>query len=94
MNPPTPTRRREEAEKDLESKRALAHQYQLMMELSAWKHFEGIMKRIGEQATATEDNIPIYDLDKSVGLVGECRGRRAVIKKLQDELAFILHGFE
>lgn len=84
-----------ESSSTLQAKKDLAESYRNMMELAAWKHFElNILNRIEKQATKDEDNIPVSELDKSIGKMGECRGRRGAIQKIKDDLEYILHGIK
>lgn len=77
------------------AKQDLANSYALMMEQAAWKHFTAnILNRIEELATREEDTIPIHELDRSIGLIGECRGKRKAVEKIKDDLEYILHGLQ
>lgn len=75
-----------------QAKQDLAQSYQLMMQSAAWKHFETSLDVIADKATKDEDSIDILNLDRSVGLLGECRGRRNAIKKIKGDLAYILEA--
>jgi hypothetical protein len=78
-----------------QAKKDLAQSYHLMMDLAAWKHFQvNILNRIEEQATKDEDAIPIETLDSSIGKLGECRGKRAAIDKIKNDLEYILEGLK
>lgn len=76
-----------------QERKDLAQAYQLMMQSAAWKHFDAVvLGPIADKATKDEDAIDIMNLDRSVGLLGECRGRRNAIRKIKSELAYIVDG--
>lgn len=80
------------AEPSSQAKQELAEQFRLMMEMSAWKHFEGVMRRLYEMAVKDEDNVPLDEV--SIARIAECRGRRKAIDKLRDEVQFIVYGLK
>lgn len=73
-----------------QEKKDLAESYQTMMNLAAWKHFEGILKNLETIATKTEDEIDIASLN--LAQIAECRGRRNAIKQIRSQLHYILEG--
>lgn len=75
-----------------QERKDLAVAYRTMMDQAAWKHFSGMLSRLKELATKNEDEIPAHELDKSIGFIGECRGRRSTIDKINTELDYILNG--
>lgn len=75
------------------AKKDLADAYQVMMGLSAWKHFEtNVLRRIEEQATKDEDNVPLDEL--STARIAECRGRRKAIEKILSDVDYIINGLK
>lgn len=72
----------------------LAQAYHLMMQSAAWKHFIGFIYQIEAKATKDEDAIDILNLDRSIGMLGECRGRRNTVRKIEIELSYILEGLK
>lgn len=77
-----------------QARKDLAQSYQLMMQSAAWKHFESSLDVIADKATKDEDAVDILNLDRSVGMLGECRGRRNAIRKIKSELSYILEGLK
>lgn len=77
-----------------QAKKDLAQAYQLMMQSAAWKHFEASIDLISERATSDEDSIPTEALDRSIGSIGESRGRRAAIHKIKTNLSYVLEGLK
>lgn len=75
-----------------QERKDLAQAYRTMMDLAAWKHFVTGLDRIAEMATKDEDMIPTEALDRSIGAIGEARGKRAAIHKIRQDLAFILEA--
>jgi hypothetical protein len=80
-------------EESSQIKKDLAEQYQVMMNLSAWRHFEAnILNRIENQAMSDEDNIPLDEL--SMIRIAELRGRRKAIDKIHTDLDYIVNGLK
>lgn len=78
-----------------QERKDLAQAYQLMMQSAAWEHFRRtILDSISDKATKDEDAVDILNLDRSVGMLGECRGRRNAIRKIKSELGYILQGIK
>lgn len=76
-----------------DERKELCAQYQVMMGLAAWRHFEvNTLNRIEEQATKDEDNVPMEDL--SIARIAECRGRRKAIDIIKNDLEYIIHGLK
>lgn len=78
-----------------QARKDLSQSYRTMMEMAAWKHFEqNVLNRIEDLATKEEDNIPIHELDRSVGQIGVCRGKRLAINKIRSDIEYILNGLQ
>jgi len=76
-----------------QERKDLADSYRLMMDLAAWKHFERmIMNPIEDKATKDEDSVSLDDL--TVAKIAECRGRRAAIDKIKNDLDYIVNGIK
>lgn len=74
-----------------QERKDLADSYRVMMDLTAWKHFDRmILNAIDEKATKDEDSVSLDDL--TVAKIAECRGRRAAIDKIKNDLDYILNG--
>lgn len=72
-----------------QSKKDLAHAYEVMMGLAAWKHFEtNILNRIEQQAMKDEDAVFLDELTPAK--IAECRGRRKAIDKIKSDIQFIV----
>ncbi len=76
-----------------QAKKDLADSYRVMMEMSAWKHFErNVLNRIEDQATKDEDSVALDDL--TTARIAECRGRRKAIVKIKTDLDYIVNGIK
>lgn len=71
----------------------LAESYRVMLSLGAWKHFEqNTLSRIEQQATKSEDEIPISDLHNATAYIAEARGKRKTIEKIRSDIDYIVSG--
>lgn len=70
----------------------LANAYRDMMAMFAWKHLKGnIIERIKLDVNRDIDSMPINEL--TVAHVAEARGIRKAFEKIDDELNWILNGY-
>lgn len=80
-------------EVEIKARRELSDQIKIIQSMGAWKHINNIFNRIEEQATKDEDNIPLEDLQHSIALIAEARGKRKAIEKIHRDLDFLLNGY-